>query len=137
MVSIRVISPVAVPAVAVTRLLTTASAFIASTRLARIEAKSVLIPRTHQLARAHGLSCNKVSVRNAKTRWGSCSSENNISLNIQLMRLPFELIDYVILHELAHTIHKNHGPNFWRLLDKISGDAKGLDYKLKAYHTAY
>ncbi len=99
----------------------------------RIEAKNYLPERTSNLAKNHGFKFNKISVRNAKTRWGSCSGLNNISLNIQLMRLPDYLIDYVILHELCHTVEKNHGKNFWFLLDKISGNAKGLDKELKGF----
>jgi len=103
----------------------------------RIEAKEYIIPRTKELAQIHGLKHGKISVRNAKTRWGSCSGVNNISLNIQLMRLPSELIDYVILHELAHTVHKNHSSQFWSFLNQISGDAQGLDHKLRAYSTKF
>ena len=99
----------------------------------RIEAKNYLPERTSFLSKKTGFKYNKVSVRNAKTRWGSCSGANNISLNIQLMRLPDYLIDYVILHELCHTVEKNHGKNFWFLLDKISGNAKGLDKELKEF----
>ena len=99
----------------------------------RIEAKNYLPERTSFLAKKNGFKYSKVSVRNAKTRWGSCSGANNISLNINLMRLPDYLIDYVILHELCHTVEKNHGKNFWFLLDKISGNAKGLDKELKEY----
>ncbi len=103
------------------------------TEALRIEAKNYLPERTSFLAKKTGFKYNKVSVRNAKTRWGSCSGANNISLNIQLMRLPDYLIDYVILHELCHTVEKNHGKNFWALLDKISGNAKGLDKELKEF----
>ncbi len=99
----------------------------------RSEAKHFLPKRTDYLANKFGFSYSKVSVRNAKTRWGSCSGKNNISLNIHLMRLPDRLIDYVILHELCHTIEKNHGKRFWALLDKVSGNAKGLDKELKNY----
>ena len=99
----------------------------------RIEAKNYLLERTSFLAEKYGYKYNNVSVRNAKTRWGSCSGLNNISLNINLMRLPDYLIDYVILHELCHIVEKNHGKNFWTLLNKVSGDAKGLDKALKKY----
>jgi predicted metal-dependent hydrolase len=61
---------------------------------------------------------------------------NNINLSLHLMRLPEALCDYVILHELAHTVEKNHGPRFWALLDKISGDARGLDNQLKNFKIA-
>lgn len=99
----------------------------------RLEAKFYIPERTEFLADKFNFTYSKVSVRNAKTRWGSCSGKNNISLNIHLMRLPEHIIDYVILHELCHTIEKNHGKNFWALLDKVSGNAKGLDKELKKY----
>ncbi len=99
----------------------------------RFEAKKYLPQRTEYLANMHNFKFNKVSVRNASTRWGSCSGKNNISLNIHLMRLPQHLIDYIILHELCHTVEKNHGKNFWALLDKVSGNAKGLDKEVKQY----
>lgn len=99
----------------------------------RSEAKEFLPQRTEFLANKYNFKFEKVSVRNAKTRWGSCSGKNNISLNIHLMRLPEHLTDYVILHELCHTIEKNHGPRFWSLLNKVSGNAKGLDKELKNF----
>ncbi len=99
----------------------------------RSEAKQYLPQRTAFLAKKFNFNYGKVSVRNAKTRWGSCSGKNNISLNIHLMRLPEHLTDYVILHELCHTVEKNHGKNFWALLDKISGNAKELNKELKPY----
>lgn len=101
----------------------------------RMEAKIFLPQRTEYLANKHSFKYNKVTVRNAKTRWGSCSGVNNISLNIHLMRLPNHLIDYIILHELCHTIEKNHGQKFWKLLDKVSGNAKGLDKEVNSYST--
>ena len=64
------------------------------------------------LARQHNLTYGKVTVRDNKTRWGSCSRENDISLNIHLMRLPHHLCNYVILHELAHTGSKHHQKAF-------------------------
>ena len=51
------------------------------------------------------------------------------------MQLPDHLIDYVILHELTHTVHKNHGPDFWQKLDEVSGNARGLDKQMRQYHT--
>ena len=103
------------------------------TETLRSEAKEYLPKRTDYLADRNNFNFEKVSVRNAKTRWGSCSEKNNISLNIHLMRLPEHLSDYVILHELCHTVEKNHGKNFWALLDKVSGNAKGSDKELKNY----
>ncbi len=87
----------------------------------RIEAKMMLPQRLSELANKHGFKFSKVSIRNTKTRWGSCSGQNAISLSLSLMSLPDHLIDYILLHELCHTIHKNHSQNFYALLDKVSG----------------
>ncbi len=100
----------------------------------RIEAKKYLPARVRELAQENGFKFNKVSVKNAKTRWGSCSSADNINLNLQLMRLPRHLTDYIILHELAHTIHRNHGRSFWNLLDSITGNARSLNKEMKNYN---
>lgn len=103
----------------------------------RLEAKEYLPQRTRVFAVKKGLQCNVVSVRNNKSRWGSCSGRNNISLNIHLMRLPDNLIDYVILHELAHIKHKNHSEGFWTYLEEICLNAKSLDKELNNYHLDY
>jgi len=72
----------------------------------RKEAKDYLPQRTELLAAAHGFKYSGVTVKNISSRWGSCSSTNHINLNIHLVRLPEHLSDYVILHELTHTVHK-------------------------------
>jgi len=99
----------------------------------RSEAKYYLPLRVHELAEIHNFRVNKITVRKAKTRWGSCSTQNNISLNIHLMRLPDRLIDYVILHELAHTIHKNHSKAFWNFLEEICPNSKQKNRALNEY----
>lgn len=101
----------------------------------RIEAKSYLPFRTKELAKKHNFKYNRVSVRNSKTRWGSCSSQDNINLNIHLMRLSDALIDYVILHELCHTKVKNHSQEFWDLMKTILPETLELDKELKNYST--
>jgi predicted metal-dependent hydrolase len=97
----------------------------------RIEARAYLPGRVRELAERHGFSYRVLFIKNLRSRWGSCSVVNNINLALQLMRLPDELVDYVILHELVHTKVKNHGANFWRALDQVTGDAKGLDKRLR------
>jgi predicted metal-dependent hydrolase len=105
------------------------------------QAINTLISQLDKMAKIHNFKYNKVSIRNQKTKWGSCSAKNNISLNINLVRLPDELRDYVILHELVHTRFKNHSKEFWAELNKFVGDsstnssrkAKELSKKLKKY----
>lgn len=99
----------------------------------REEAKTLLTMRLKQLAKNNGFSYNRVFIRNQKTRWGSCSSKNNISLNMKLVKLPDELIDYVILHELVHTHKKDHSKAFWAEMDKFVGNGKKMASKLKRH----
>jgi predicted metal-dependent hydrolase len=103
----------------------------------RFEAKSYLPKRTLELANKVNLEVSNITVRNNKTRWGSCSGRNSISLNIHLMRLPSPLIDYFILHELAHIKVKSHGKPFWQFLESLLPGAKILDKKLNEYHLGY
>ena len=99
----------------------------------RLEAKKYIPRRVEELAYLFGFKYNKLLLKNLKSRWGSCSERNNINLNIHLMRLPDELIDYVILHELTHIKHKNHSKNFWNALENILPDSKKIDRKFRNY----
>jgi predicted metal-dependent hydrolase len=72
-----------------------------------------------------------------KTRGGSCTAKNNISLNILMVQTSKKLQDYIILHELAHTRIKHHGNSFWVLMDRITGDAKAINKELKEKYTLY
>jgi predicted metal-dependent hydrolase len=108
-----------------------------SKRLAAIdkaEAKKKMVVRVDQLAKRHGFAYNNIFVRSLKSRWGSCSHKNNISLNMTLVVLPEELLDYVILHELVHTRIGNHSSAFWNEVDRLVGNAKALDLRLKRYN---
>lgn len=89
-----------------------------SVHINRPVARQELIQRLDELAGKYGFTYNRVFIRNQRTRWGSCSAKNNINLNIKLVLLPDELIDYVILHELVHTNIKNHSRKFWDGLSK-------------------
>ena len=102
-------------------------------KVLRREARRYLPNRVEELARRHNLSYSKLSIKKTISRWGSCSHDNNINLSIFLMRLPEELIDYVILHELTHTIHKNHGKYFWWQLESLLPGARKLDKELNNY----
>jgi predicted metal-dependent hydrolase len=99
----------------------------------RVKAKKYLVERLDELCKQNGFKYNRVFVKNQKTRWGSCSEKNNINLNVNLVRLPDELIDYVILHELVHTRIKDHSNRFWEELSRCVKDPKSLDKKLRKY----
>ena len=96
-----------------------------------IEAKSFLPKRIEYLANKFGFKYQKIALKTAKTRWGSCSFGNNINLNINLMTLSLDEIDYVLIHELCHTVEKNHGTNFWALVEKCIPNAKEIRAQLK------
>ena len=97
------------------------------------DAREILERRLAELAQLHNFQYNRVSIRNQQTRWGSCSSKDNISLNMKLLHLPEELIDYILLHELVHTRVKNHSKDFWNELETIVPNARMMDNKLREY----
>lgn len=104
----------------------------------RAAAKKELPELASLLANKYGFTFRKVTIRNASSRWGSCSSLKHISLNLHLMRVPLHLREYVILHELCHTREMNHGKNFWELLNRCTeGKALALRKELKSYHLAH
>ena len=87
--------------------------------------------RLADLAKEHGYPYRSVTIRNQKTRWGSCSRYNAISLNVKLALLPARYRDYVILHELVHTRHHHHGPAFWKALDAHVPGARDIARRLR------
>ena len=97
----------------------------------KIEAKNYLPSRLEFLAKKYGFSYGKVALRNQKTRFGSCSYQNNINLNINLMNYDFDCIDYVLIHELVHTKIKNHSQEFWLEVEKYCPDYRNLRKALK------
>jgi hypothetical protein len=75
-------------------------------------------PRLRELAAAHALSPGRVSIRNQRSRWGSCARAGNIALNFRLVQMPPDVRDYVLVHELMHLRQQNHSPRFWRLVEQ-------------------
>ncbi|MFC2129310.1 M48 family metallopeptidase [Bacteroidota bacterium] len=88
------------------------------------EAKIQFPDMLKRIAEKYELDFKRLTVRRMKSRWGSCTPENNISLNSALVFLSNSLIEYVMLHELVHTRHKNHGKDFWERLEQLMPDAK-------------
>ena len=105
-------------------------------RALKLEANEYLPGKVKELSDKFGFKFNKLALKNIKSRWGSCSRKNNINLSIHLMRLPEYLINYVILHELVHTVHHNHSDRFWTMLNGLTGRAKRLDKELRKYRIA-
>lgn len=98
----------------------------------RRNAQALLPPRLSLLADRHGLAYRSVRINNSRGRWGSCSGRGSINLSYFLILLPQHLVDYVLLHELAHTREMNHGDAFWELLNRLTdGQADRLRKELK------
>ena len=102
-------------------------------KIKREEAREKLGKRLSELAQKHNFQYNRVSIRNQRTRWGSCSTKDNISLNMKLLHLPNHLIDYILLHELVHTRVKNHSEDFWNELETVVPNARIIDKQLREY----
>ena len=103
-------------------------------QILRKEAKLYIPKKTMELANRHKLTVSNIKINSAKTRWGSCTARNSLNFSLFLMQLPYELIDYVILHELSHTIHKNHGSGFYDLLNTLCNNKHNfLNHELKKF----
>lgn len=99
------------------------------------ESAQLLPQRLATLANQYGFNYSSVDVKRLSSRWGSCSQHKEIILNIYLMQLPWDLIDYVIIHELVHTEHLNHSTEFWNRFEQIRPNAKKLRRQLRDYKT--
>jgi predicted metal-dependent hydrolase len=102
-------------------------------RALRTEAANLLPQRLEALARHHGYSYREVNIKQLKSRWGSCDSKQNIALNLFLIQLPWDLIDYVLLHELTHTMYMHHGPDFWAAMANKDKRTPTLRKMIKSY----
>jgi len=109
------------------------AATTASIRALRAQAERLLPQRLAELAARHGFTYKSVSVRSLKSRWGSCDQHKRVVLNLYLMQLPWQLIDYVLLHELTHTVVLAHGPKFWTAMEEVEPHAKQLRKAMRDY----
>jgi hypothetical protein len=99
----------------------------------RKQAKSLILERVKYFAKIHQLHYEKITITSARTRWGSCSPKNSISFSWRLIMTPLDVVDYVVVHELAHTVHHNHSKRFWGLVEKILPDYKERRKWLRKY----
>jgi predicted metal-dependent hydrolase len=97
----------------------------------RFKVRESLFPLANDLAKKHSLRLNRLLIKSQRTRWASCSAKRNLSLNTKLLFLPPELVRYVLLHELCHTEHMNHGSEFWRLVATCEPSFRVLDRTLR------
>lgn len=101
------------------RRLTRATLTVEERRALRMRAREELPPRLLALAAAHGLNVARISIRNQRTRWGSCGRDGHITLNWRLVLMPERVRDYVLLHELMHLRRMDHSPDYWRLVASV------------------
>ena len=88
------------------------------------QANKIIKKRIIFYTKKYNFRINKIKISNANTRWGSCGAQNNININWKLIMADKKIIDYVIIHELAHTIEHNHSKNFWVIIENIMPDYK-------------
>lgn len=86
-----------------------------------------------EISEKHGFEFNKIAIKDTKTRWGSCSSKKNLNFNWRLVFTPIRCIDYVIIHELAHTKQMNHSKDFWDIVEGIEPGFRGIKRELRGY----
>ena len=99
----------------------------------RAEALVLARNKVLEINRLYNFKYNRVSVRNQKTRWGSCSKQGNINFNYKIIYLPENLLNYLVVHELCHLQEMNHSRNFWKLVLQAIPDYKKLRSELKNY----
>ena len=101
-----------------------------------LRAKEILPPRVAYFAQMLGVSYGRITIRNQRTRWGSCSSKGNLNFNFLLVLVPAEVRDYVVVHELCHLKEMNHSKDFWNLVEGILPDYRTHRKWLKAHGSA-
>ena len=109
------------------------AAFKASKKALKKESEKYIVVRASQLANENNFDFSNIHVKPLKGRWGSCNQLKELTFNIYLIQLPWNLIDYVIYHELVHTMHMNHGDEFWSELSKYVHKPKNLRKEMKIF----
>jgi len=99
----------------------------------REQARRIIDERVNLFADKYEFHYDRIRITSARTRWGSCSTKGTLSFSWRLIMTPLDIVDYVIIHELAHTVHHNHSKRFWGLVEKILPDYKERRKRLKQY----
>jgi predicted metal-dependent hydrolase len=97
---------------------------LAFERWYRVQAREILTERVNHYASQYGFPYKKIGITSARTRWGSCSANGSLNFSWRLILAPLEAVDYVVVHELVHTVHHNHGRRFWKKVETIMPDYK-------------
>lgn len=95
------------------------------------KAKAVIPKKTQEIAEKYNIKYGKISIRTQRTLWGSCTVKKNLSFNALLILLPEKITEYVIIHELSHTLIMNHSKKFWKNVEKMMPDYKAVRRRLK------
>lgn len=98
---------------------------------AKIGSERIIRQRAEHCCSLYGVKYKKITVRNQKTRWGSCSRNGHLNFHWRIVHLPEELFDYIIVHEVCHLLELNHSARFWKLVERIIPDYKNARKKLK------
>lgn len=106
---------------------------VACEKALALEATELLLPRLELLAKKHGFKYKKAEIKKLRSRWGSYSNTGVLSISVYLIQLPWEFIDYVLLHELVHTQHMHHGQKFWARLNNVLPAAKTFRKQIRLY----
>jgi predicted metal-dependent hydrolase len=97
----------------------------------KLKSRTILLPWLERGSKEHGFTYNRATIRGQRTRWGSCSKKKNINLNRAMIFLPPEQVEYLIIHELCHTVELNHSKKYWELVEKYCQNHRALDKELK------
>ncbi len=97
------------------------------------EARSLIVPLAHAKAQSLGRSPGAITLRDTRSRWGSCSADGKLSFSWRLVMAPEHILDYVVAHEVAHLVERNHGPRFWDLAAQMTGDVETARAWLNAF----
>ncbi|MGE5478684.1 MAG: M48 family metallopeptidase [Bacteroidales bacterium] len=101
----------------------------------KAEAKRLIVPRAHDMAARLGRKPGRITVKDTRSRWGSCSSAGDLAFSWRLVLAPEQVLDYVVAHEVAHLVEMNHSPAFWAVVQSLAGDVRAPKRWLKAHGT--